>query len=245
MAETMRVPVKTEYRLGEQTEQRLREIGARCVTETSDVEYYYDTSSFQLASTQTWLYQHNGQWGLMLGEERETNHTHSDNNQKSETGLSEGNKSVSATSSPEERPETSAPKEMSKTSSDMSLRYTELKDTSAIMSHLSKCLQLPLTLNEMQNMTMKSFLNMAQIQMYDSWTRTSTVRYSLPGGFSLVVERNYRIPTETPSAFLMMNADGLSISSELEKMDRLRKNLGLNTKANSDERFQMTVEAIA
>ncbi|NP_001116797.1 uncharacterized protein isoform X1 [Danio rerio] len=225
MAETMRVPVKTEYRLGEQTEQRLREMGARCVMETSDVEYYYDTSSFQLASTQTWLFQHNGQWGLMLAEEQETNHPQSDDNQMSK----------STTSSPEERSETSAPKEMSKTSSDTSLRYTELRDTSTIMSHLSKCLQLPLTLNEMQNMTMKSFLNMAQIQMFDSWTRTSTMRYSLPGGFSLVVERNYRIPTETPSAFLMMNAEVLSISSELEKMDRLRKSLSLYTKANSDE----------
>lgn len=229
--------------MGEQTEQLLREMGARCVAETSDVEYYYDTNRFQLASTQTWLYQHNGQWGLMLAEERETNHAQSDDNQKSETGLKK--KSVSTKSSSEERSETSAAKEMSKTFSDTSVTYTELRDTCAIMSHLSKCLQLPLTLNEMQNMAMKSFLDMAQIQIFDSWTRTSTERYSLPGGFSLVVERNYRIPTETPSAFLMMNADVLSISSELEKMDRLRKNLGLKTKANSDERLQMTDEAVA
>ncbi|KTF76251.1 hypothetical protein cypCar_00026170 [Cyprinus carpio] len=247
----MRVPVKMEYELGEQTEHRLKEMGARCVGETLDVEYYYDTDSFQLASTQTWLNQHNGQWGLILAEEQELNHTLSHDTNNLEVGHSEEKESKILNSSLKEQSETSVAfketssnespeKVMSKsqvqrTSSDTSLTYTELNDPCSIMLHLSKCLQLPLTHSEMQSMTMQNFLNMAQIQMYDSWTRTSTIKYSLPGGFSLVVERNYRIPTETPPAFLMMNADVLSISSELEKMDRLCKELGLKPKASSDE----------
>ncbi|XP_059379258.1 uncharacterized protein LOC132114890 [Carassius carassius] len=220
--DTMRVPVKMEYELGEQTEHRLKEMGACCVGETLDVEYYYDTDSFQLASTQTWLNQHNGQWGLILAEEQELNHTLSYNTKK-ETSSNECPEKVMSKS------------QVQRTSSDTSLTYTELSDPCSIMLHLSKCLQLPLTHNEMQSMTMKNFLNMARIQMYDSWTRTSTIKYSLPGGFSLVVERNYKIPAETATAFLMMNADVLSISSELEKMDRLCKELGLKPKASSDE----------
>lgn len=242
--DTMQVPVKMEYELGVQTEQRLREMGVSRVWETLDVEYYYDTDSFQLASTQTWLNQHNGQWGLILAEEQELNHF-----QKSEDEHFEEKKSKTLNSSPKERSATGAvlietssnkhpekvmcKRQVQRTSSDTSLTYTELSDPCAIMSRLSKCLQLPLTHNKMQSMTMKNFLKMAQIQMYDSWTRTSTVKYSLPGGFSLVVERNYRIPTETPSAFLMINADVLSISSELEKMDRLCKELGLKPNERS------------
>ncbi|XP_026117463.1 uncharacterized protein LOC113096325 [Carassius auratus] len=238
-----------EYELGEQTEHRLKEMGARCVGETLDVEYYYDTDSFQLASTQTWLNQHNGQWGLILAEEQELNHTLSYNTKKLEVGHSE-EKQSKILNTLEEKSETGVAfretpsnefpeKVMSKsqvqrTSSDSSLTYTELSDPCSIMLHLSKCLQLPLTHNEMQSMTMKNFLNMARIQMYDSWTRTSTIKYSLPGGFSLVVERDYRIPAETATALLMMNADVLSISSELEKMDRLCKELGLKPKASSD-----------
>ncbi|RXN18370.1 hypothetical protein ROHU_026216 [Labeo rohita] len=248
----MRVPVKMEYELGEQTEHRLKEMGARCVGETLDVEYYYDTDSFQLASTQTWLNQHNGQWGLILAEEQELNHAQSYHTKKLEAGHSEEKKSKILNSSHEEKSETGADfrktsnnecpeKVMSKSqvqrTLDMSLAYTELSDPCSIMLHLSKCLQLPLTHNETQSMTMKDFLNMARIQMYDSWTRTSTVKYSLPGGCSLEMEKNYRIPTETPSAFLMMNADVLSISSELEKMDRLRKELGLKPKASSDKQL--------
>ncbi|XP_051759846.1 uncharacterized protein si:dkey-191c17.2 [Ctenopharyngodon idella] len=254
--DTMQVPVKIEYELGEQTEQRLREMGVHCVGETLDVEYYYDTDSFQLASTQTWLNQHNGQWGLILPEEGELNHAQSDDTKKSKDEHFEEKKSKILNSSPEEKSATGAAlietssnnrpeKKMCKiqvqrTSSATSPTYTELSDPHAIMSRLSKCLQLPLTHNKMQSMTMKNFLKMAQIQMYDSWTRTSKAKYSLPGGFSLVVERNYRIPTETPSAFLMMNADVLSISSELEKMDRLCKELGLKPKAKS---LQTVVEA--
>ncbi len=70
--DSMRVPVKMEYELGEQTEHRLKDMGVRCVRETLDVEHYYDTESFQLASTQTWLNQHNGQWGLILAEQHES-----------------------------------------------------------------------------------------------------------------------------------------------------------------------------
>lgn len=238
-----------EYELGVQTEQCLREMGVRSVGEILDVEYYFDTDSFQLASTQTWLNQHNGQWGLILAEERELNHSQSGDTKKSEDEHFEEKKSKILNSSPEERSATSAvlietstnkhpekvmcKSQVQRTSSDTPLTYTELSDPCAIMSRLSKCLQLPLTHNKMQSMTMKNFLKMAQIQMYDSWTRTSTVKYSLPGGFSLVVERNYRIPTETPSAFLMINADVLSISSELEKMDRLCKEIGLKPKERS------------
>ncbi|KAK2898754.1 hypothetical protein Q8A67_010172 [Cirrhinus molitorella] len=225
--DTMRVPVKMEFELGEKTEHRLKEMGARCLGETLDVEYYYDTDSFQLASTQTWLNQHNGQWGLILAEEQELNHAQSYDTKTLEAEHSEEKKIKILNSSHEEKSETGATfrksssnecpeKVMSKSQvqrmSDMSLIYTELSDPCSIMLHLSKCLQIPLTHNEIQSMTIKNFLNMARIQMYDSWTRTSTVKYSLPGGFSLVVERNYRIPTETPSAFLMMNADVLSIS---------------------------------
>lgn len=254
--DTMQVPVKIEYELGEQTEEHLREMGVHCVGETLDVEYYYDTDSFQLASTQTWLNQHNGQWGLILAEEQELNHAQSDDTKKSEVEHFEEKKSKILISSPEERSATGAgfietssnehpekkmcKSQVQRTSSDTSPTYTELSDPHAIMLHLSKCLQLPLTHNKIQSMTMKNFLKMAQIQMYESWTRTSTVKYSLPGGFSLVVERNYRIPTETPSAFLMMNAHVLSISSELEKMDRLCKELGLKPKARS---LQTIVEA--
>ncbi|KAL0186758.1 hypothetical protein M9458_018428, partial [Cirrhinus mrigala] len=226
----MRVPVKMEYELGEQTEHRLKEMGARCVGETLDVEYYYDTDSFQLASTQTWLNQHNGQWGLILAEEQQLNHAQSYHIKKLEAGHYEEKKTKILNSSHEEKSETGADfecpeKAMSKSqvqrTLDTSLAYTELSDPCSIMLHLTKCLQLPLTHNDLQSMTMKNFLNMARIQMHDSWTRTSTVKYFLPGGFSLVVEKNYRIPTESSSAFLMMNADVLSISSELEKMDQL------------------------
>lgn len=73
----LKTAVKMEYELGEQTEHRLKEMGARCVGETLDAEYYYDTDSFQLASTQTLLNQHNGQWGLILEEEQELNHAQS------------------------------------------------------------------------------------------------------------------------------------------------------------------------
>lgn len=98
--DTMQVPVKMEYELGEQTEQRLREMGVHSVGETLDVEYYYDTDSFQLASTQTWLNQHNGQWGLIMAEERELNHAQSDDAKKSEDVHFE-EKDIN--SSPEER----------------------------------------------------------------------------------------------------------------------------------------------
>ncbi|XP_067270770.1 uncharacterized protein si:dkey-191c17.2 [Pseudorasbora parva] len=259
---TMQVLVKMEYELGEQTEQRLREMGVRCVGETLDVEYYYDTDSFLLASTQTWLNQHNGQWGLIQAEERELDHPQSDDTNKSEGEHFEEKKSKMLNSLPEQRSATGSvciekssyrhpekvmrKSQVQRTSLDKSLTYTELSDPYAIMSRLSKCLQLPLTHNKMQSMTMKNFLKMAQIQMYDSWTRTSTVKYSLPGGFSLVVERNYSIPTETPSAFLIMNANVLSISSELEKMDQLCKELGLKTKErplqNLDEKHSGHVD---
>ncbi len=252
--DSMRVPVKMEYELGEQTEHRLKDMGVRCVRETLDVEYYYDTDSFQLASTQTWLNQHNGQWGLILAEKHELNHAQSYNTKMLAAGYSEEKKSKILNSSLEsekwesgdafgetsnnECPEKVMSKsQVQRTSSDTSLTNTELSDPCSLMLHLSKCLQLPLTHTEMKSMTMKNFLNLARIQMYDSWTRTSSVKYSLPGGFSLEVERNYRIPTETASAFLMMNADVLSISIELEKMDRLCKELGLKPKASSDEQL--------
>ncbi|XP_016304072.1 uncharacterized protein LOC107659582 [Sinocyclocheilus anshuiensis] len=240
--DSMRVPVKMENELGEQTEHRLKEMGARCEGETLEVEYYYDTDSFQLASTQTWLNQHNGQWGLILAEEQELNHTQSYNTKKLETGHSEEKRSKILNSSHDEKSETGAAfgetsNECPEKVLDTSLTYTELSEPCSIMLHLSKCLQLPLTHTEMKSMTMKNFLNSARIQMYDSWTSTSTVKYSLPGGFSLVVERNYSIPTETATAFLMMNADVLSIISELEKMDQLCKELGLKPKASSDEQL--------
>ncbi len=153
--DSMRVPVKMEYELGEQTEHRFKDMGTRCVRETLDVEYYYDTDSFQLASTQTWLNQHNGQWGLILAEEQ-LNHAQSYNTKMLEAGYSEEKKSKILNSSHEEKWETGAvfgetssnecpEKVMSKsqvqrTSSDTSLTYTELSDPCFISQSVSSSL---------------------------------------------------------------------------------------------------------
>ncbi|XP_073672384.1 uncharacterized protein [Paramisgurnus dabryanus] len=263
---TMRVPVEMEYELGEQTEVRLREMSARCVGETIDVEYYYDTESFQLASTQTWLNQHKGQWGLILAQDL------SEETKSSEVDLmqSEEKKSSTVGLSPEERLKTdtgcikrpgsdcsdnekiyslaesknlTAKSQVQGTSLDdisAGSIYTELNDPHSIMMHITKCLQLPLTHAEIQNMTMMNFLRKARIQIYDSWTRSRSLKYSLPGGFMVVVERNNKTPTVPPSVLLTMDADVLNISSELERMDQLHKELGLKLKASSDTRSQMT-----
>lgn len=106
--DSMRVPVKMEYELGEQTVHRLKDMGVRCVGETLDVEYCYDTDSFQLASTQAWLNQHNDQWGLILAEEQELNHAQSYNTKTLEAGYSEEKKSKILNSSHEEKWETGA-----------------------------------------------------------------------------------------------------------------------------------------
>nr|XP_055023577.1 uncharacterized protein si:dkey-191c17.2 [Misgurnus anguillicaudatus] len=263
---TMRVPVEMEYELGEQTEARLREMSARCVGETIDVEYYYDTESFQLASTQTWLNQHKGQWGLIL-----TLNLSEEETKSSEVNLiqSKQKKSSMVGLSPDERPKTdtgcakrpgsdcpesdeiysaaesknlTAKSQVQGTSSDdisAGSIYTELNDPRSIMMHITKCLQLPLTHSEIQNMTMMNFLRKARIQIYDSWMRSKSLKYSLPGGFTLSVERNYKTPTVPPSVFLTMDADVLNISSELERMEQLHKELGLKLKASSDTRSQM------
>ncbi|XP_042618971.1 uncharacterized protein LOC109052590 [Cyprinus carpio] len=211
-----------EYELGEQTEHRLKEMGARCVDKQKRRKTEQELNHTLSHDTNNLEVGHS--------EEKESKILNSSLKEQSETSVAF--KETSSNESPEK---VMSKSQVQRTSSDTSLTYTELNDPCSIMLHLSKCLQLPLTHSEMQSMTMQNFLNMAQIQMYDSWTRTSTIKYSLPGGFSLVVERNYRIPTETPPAFLMMNADVLSISSELEKMDRLCKELGLKPKASSDE----------
>ncbi|KAI7797668.1 hypothetical protein IRJ41_019552 [Triplophysa rosa] len=243
---TMRVPVKMEYELGELTEERLREMGARCVGETLDIEYYYDTESFQLASTQTWLNQHEGQWGLILAQKQDINPSVSEETKMSE----EEQKSNMADSSSQKReqpgfhPEkrntadsenlTSKSKVQSTSSDDISVgsAYTELNDPCSIMMHITKCLQLPLTHAEVQDMTMKNFLRTAQIKIYDSWMGSRSVKYSLPGGFMLALDRNYRTPTVASSVFLSMDADVLNISTDLERMDRLHKDLGLKPKAS-------------
>lgn len=59
-------------------------MGARCVGETLDIEYYYDTESFQLASTQTWLNQHEGQCGLILAQKQNITSSVSEETKKSE-----------------------------------------------------------------------------------------------------------------------------------------------------------------
>lgn len=227
---TMRVPVKMEYELGELTEERLREMGARCVGETLDIEYYYDTESFQLASTQTWLNQHDGQWGLILAQAQE------DTNKSKDGDSSSQKKREKHTAESENLTSES---EVQSTSTDDvagASAYTELNDPRSIMMHITKCLQLPLTHSEVQKMTMKNFLRMAQIQIYDSWMRSSSVKYSVPGGFTLAFERNYRTSTEASSVFLSMNADVLNIRSELEKMERLHNELGLKPKASDISR---------
>ncbi|XP_051510071.1 uncharacterized protein si:dkey-191c17.2 [Myxocyprinus asiaticus] len=245
--DTIWVPVKMEYELGEQTEKRLKEMGVRCVGETLDVEYFYDTVSFQLASTQTWLNQRNNQWGLILAEGQDFNHNQSEETGKYEEDFatfrqSEEKKSKTFNPSPAESSETGPTfiaKEVQSTFSNNMLTgpiYTELNDPCSIMMHLSKCLQVPLNHSEIQNMSMENFLNIAQVLIYDSCTMTRTIKYSLPGGFLLDVERNYRIPTVIPSAFLMMDADVLNISSELERMERLHKELGLKPKTSSEKK---------
>ncbi|XP_051949818.1 uncharacterized protein si:dkey-191c17.2 [Xyrauchen texanus] len=268
--DTMRDPVKMEYELGEKTEKRLKEMGAHCVEETLDVEYFYDTESFQLASTQTWMNQRNDQWGLILAEGQDFNHNQSEETGKYEEDFElfrQSKEKISKTfdPSPAERSETGptfVAKEgnespdsykrstveseilMSKSQVQSTFSYimqtgpiyTELNDPCSIMMHLSKCLHVPLNHSEIQNMSMENFLNMAQVQIYDSRIMTRTMKYSLPGGFLLDVERNHRIPTVISSAYLMMDADVLNISSELERMERLHKELGLIPKTSSGKK---------
>jgi len=52
------------------------------------------------------------------------------------------------------------------------------------------------------------------------------------------VERNYRIPIETPSAFLMINADVLRISNELEKSQFAQVLQSLTTDHTSTSEFK-------
>lgn len=252
-----------EYELGDLTEERLKEMGARCVGETFDMEYYYDTESFQLASTQTWLNQHEGQWGLILEQAQDITSTLSRETKMSTLAFaSEKQKSNMADPSPVERFEADSafidkpgihPQNDERftaesenftsksTVTSAASAYTELNDPRSIMMLITKRLRLPLTRAEVQKMTMTNFLRVAQIQIYDSWTRSRSVKYTLPGGFTLALERNYRTPTVASSVFLSMDADVLNISSELDRMDRLHKSLGLKPKASSDKRRQQMI----
>uniref|UniRef100_A0A8C7D311 Uncharacterized protein n=1 Tax=Oncorhynchus kisutch TaxID=8019 RepID=A0A8C7D311_ONCKI len=63
-----------QYKLGEKTEARLQEKGARCIEEVTIREHYYDTESFHLASQQTWLSKQGSQWRMIIGPYLPTDH---------------------------------------------------------------------------------------------------------------------------------------------------------------------------
>ncbi|KAA0713873.1 hypothetical protein E1301_Tti010026 [Triplophysa tibetana] len=148
----------------------------------ADIEYYYDTESFRLASTQTWLNQHVSQWELIMAQKQNitsslSEETKNSDEQKRNTADSSSQEREQPGSHPEKRNTadsenlTSKCEVQSTSSDDISAgsAYTELNDPCSIMMHITKCLQLPLTHAEVQEMTMKNFFWMAKIQIYDSW----------------------------------------------------------------------------
>ncbi|XP_036435610.1 uncharacterized protein si:dkey-191c17.2 [Colossoma macropomum] len=249
---TIIAQVEMQCELGENTGTKLMEMRAHCVEKTTITEHYYDTESFLLASTQTWLSQHDGHWRLIL--EQSQDHNESDKMKRSEKDQ-DGNKMLDNPSplvrtgkqgnAASKRVQPTQSKDPADTSSQSQSqvqdpctlcafsarpRYTELTDHISIIKQLAQSLSVSVIPSEIQHLSIESFLETAKIQMYDSWIRSRKVKYSLPSGCSLVVETNFNIPNAAPSAVLIMNADVLNISTELEKMDRMRTQLELKIK---------------
>ncbi|XP_017540079.1 uncharacterized protein si:dkey-191c17.2 [Pygocentrus nattereri] len=250
--EAIFVRVEMQCELGEKTGTKLMEMRAHCVEETTITECYYDTESFLLASTQTWLSQHDGHWRLIL--EQSPDHSEPNKTKRSEkdqdgnemldnpTPSARAGKQGNAES---KRAPTTQIKDPGETSSQSQSqvqdpctlcafsgrpRYTELTDHISIIKQLAQSLSVSIIPREIQHLSIESFLETAKIQIYDSWIRSRKVKYSLPNACSLVVETNFNFPSAAPSAVLIMNADVLNISTELEKMDRLCTQLDLKIK---------------
>ncbi|XP_067867970.1 uncharacterized protein si:dkey-191c17.2 [Heterodontus francisci] len=62
-----RLRIKQSYWLDEQTEAKLRELGAVLVDEVIVKDHYYDNDTFDLAMNQIWLSQRDLQWQLIIG----------------------------------------------------------------------------------------------------------------------------------------------------------------------------------
>ncbi|XP_066499344.1 uncharacterized protein si:dkey-191c17.2 [Hoplias malabaricus] len=242
---TRRIPVEMHCELGENTESKLKELRSQCVEENTITEHFYDTESFLLASTQTWLSQKDGQWRLILEQSQDGNesdksyqlsvtYTGNDKNKMPDNPSSltragnQDNVEITQVRALQHESLTEVSRAAFKGQDEDSCssafaavpRYTELTDHSSIIKRIARSLPDALIPREIQHLSIESFLAAAGIQMYDSWIRSRRVKYSLPSGCSLVVETNFTIPSTAPSAVLSMSANVLNINIELETMER-------------------------
>ncbi|XP_036382026.1 uncharacterized protein si:dkey-191c17.2 [Megalops cyprinoides] len=246
--EPIRVPVELRYQLGERTEARLREMGARCVQEEALTDLYYDTEGFHLATQQAWLSRQDGQWRLILDQRASVSVCSTDKTgcpeQQGETrsGVPQaeseagGDRAVEgALESPGNTPlstltgSSGLPGEQkipTQFSSPPAAQYRELTASSPIIEHLARCLQIGLP-EEGETMSVERFVELAGIQLYGSWTLARKLEYRLPGTCSLVVRKDYSASPSSHTAVLTMGADVLDIGRELEKMETLAAELDL------------------
>ncbi|XP_041094427.1 uncharacterized protein si:dkey-191c17.2 [Polyodon spathula] len=246
-----RVNVELRYWLGEHSQARLKQLGALCVDEVTIKDQYYDNESFTLAAKQVWLSQRNRRWHLILGQRAHFNRAQGQAQRESQasppesagnlkTNRSDGKADLeikgdisSKTQEGEQQTKVSSSDRLtcnSVTSSapclDADLRYCELTAHTEIIVHLAQCLQIALTAEERRNMTMEAFLKLAGIHHYGSWNVTKKISYKLGDTCAVIIERDESFPPKQ-AAVLTMEADVLNIVSELEKMERIAKELEL------------------
>lgn len=251
----IRVLVGLQYQLGEKTEKHLREIGARCVEESTLTDLYYDTESFQLAAHQTWLSRQGGQWRLILDQGPNLSVTtggeakHSGPRVEPGSGASQEEtyagrvgeeRGGEATMAPEGLADSLIPEDAGVSESPggreilpqspppPAPHYCELTGSSAIVEHLAQCLQVAPTEEEGgETMSVERFVDLAGIQNYGSWIVSRRLEYRLPSTCTLEVNKNYTGSPRAHVALLTMGADVLDIGRELEKMENVAAELDL------------------
>ncbi|XP_064210454.1 uncharacterized protein si:dkey-191c17.2 [Anguilla rostrata] len=249
----IRVSVELQYQLGERTETQLREMGARCVEESTLTDLYYDTESFQLAAQQTWLSRQASQWRLIQGQGPNSSVVTGDEAKHSEprarvgsgaspvemyairVAVERGGKLAEVPEGLKDDP-LPGPVEGSEPLGDQKIllqpppvpQYCELTASSAIVEHLAHCLQVASTEEEGgETMSVDRFVELAGIQNYGCWTVSRRLEYRLPGTCTLEVRKDYTGFPRAHIALLTMGANVLDIGRELEKMESLAAELDL------------------
>ncbi|XP_053863731.1 uncharacterized protein LOC128825332 [Malaclemys terrapin pileata] len=244
-----KIQLQQKYWLKNTSKAKLLQLGAICMDTVTDQEHYYDTTLHELAQAQTWLYQKNQQWYLLVDSQKQETRDNATTFEllspeirnpphlnKTETSQNVQLNTHSYTKNfPEKKPtgleHTTKQGDLHFYSNkaaqanvymEPSSIYTELVIEREIIAYLAHFFHINLTEDE-RSMTMKDFLRLVGIQHYASNHTTKQVTYTLYGIYTIIIQRDERIPKE--SSIILVDTDILNVARGFERIEKLANEL--------------------
>ncbi|KAG6938202.1 hypothetical protein G0U57_006282 [Chelydra serpentina] len=244
-----KIQLQQKYWLKNTSKAKLLQLGAICMDTVTDQEHYYDTALHELAQAQTWLCQKNQHWHLLVDSQKQEirdntttiellspeirkppllNKTETSRNvqlntykytknvpEKKPTGLEHTTKQGDLHFYSNKAAQANVYMEPTSI-------YTELVTEREIIAYLAHFFHINLT-EEEGSMTMKDFLQLVGIQHYASHQTTKQVTYTLYGIYTIIIQKDERIPKE--SSIILVDTDILNVARGFERIEKLANDL--------------------